>query len=409
MEESYNIELKQNFTKIGRLRDDILSVFNDIETGKLTASPSNKPALDKLGKKVEEFVSLVNEIEDIHIYDDIPFAMKDISGNIVKRPFTEEELDNMYEVWLEDAGTFETVYEMFIYEYALNTKAQSIARLYNNADRLKGNAAMTADIVKFVISNIIMKNIDTFTFNKSFLKRLVYSTVPGITIKRTFDTLISDFKPKGAYEIDKKKEIIRELGIYESLSEATGGFYNPFDDIDPEDNNELSSSDRIEYEDLNIEKTNPLEISRIKLWNPNTTNKVVYKNNRMYAGKYFCKDDVIEESPIKIMTSKDLYSENIRNNVFPIDEGKGIYALPLGYAICYRNSKEAPQGVGNIYYEFDEDNSIIKFYALKNIKKGEELIIQADENDFGNEVKPNQFKYEQGPDPIYTTKNYRFI
>lgn len=406
MSELYDIELKRNFIKIGRLRDEILSVFHDIETGEITPSPSNKPALDKLGKKIEEFVTLVDDIEDIHIYDNIPFSMKDRSGNVVKRPFSEQELDDMYEVWIEDAGTFETVYEMFIYEYALNTKAQSIARLYNNAARNKNGAVMTADIVKFIISNVIMKNIDTFTFNRSFLKRLVYSTVPGITIKRTFDTLISDFRPKGSYEISKKREILRTLGLFESLTE---GFFNPFDDMDPEDNNELSSSEKLEYEDYEVSNEKPAEITKIKLWNPNTLNKVVYKNNRMYAGKYFCKDDIVEEAPIKIMTSKDLYSENIRNNVFPIDEGNGIYALPLGYSICYRNSKEAPQGIGNIYYEFDEDNSLIRFYALKNIKKGQELIIQADENDFGNEIKPNQFKYEQGPDPIYNTKNIKFV
>lgn len=400
-------ELRDNFIKIGRLRDEILAVFDSIETGSIVPSPSNKPLLDKLGKKIEEFVTLVDKIEDIHIYDDISFTTRDLDGNIVKRPFSEEELDDMFEVWTEDAGTFETIYEMFVYEYALNTKAQSIARLYNKSAKFKTGAAMTADMVKFVVSNIIMKNIDTFVFNRSFLKRLVYSTVPGVTIKRTFDTLISDFKPKGAYEVTMKKKLLSALEIYESLKE---GFENPFDDMDPEDNNELSNADKIEYEDFyNTSSEKPAEISKIKLWNTNTPNKVVYKNDRMYAGKYFGKGDIVEESPIKLMTTKDLYSENIRKNVFEIDAGKGLYAFPLGYAICYRNSKEAPQGEGNIYYEFNDDNTIITFYALKNIKKGAELIIQADDNDFGNEVLPGQFKYEQGPDPIYSTKNIKFI
>lgn len=401
-------ELRNNFMRIGRLRDEILQAFDDIETEKLVPSPSNKPILDKLGKKIEEFVTLVDDIEDVHVYDDIPFSMRDLNGNIVKRPFTEDELDNMFEVWTEDAGTFETIYEMFIYEYALHTKAQSIARLYNNATKNKSNSAMTADMVKFIVSNIIMKSVDTFVFNHSFLKRLVYSTVPGVTIKRTFDTLISDFRPKGAYEFNEKKKLISALGIYESMNE---GFYNPFDDMDPENNNELSASERIEYQqdEYDTSRETPAEITKIKLWNTNTPNKVIYKNDRMYAGKYFGKGDIVEESPIKLMTSKDLYSENIRNNVFEIDAGKGLYAFPLGYAICYRNSKEAPQGKGNIYYEFNDDNTIITFYALKNIKRGEELIIQADDNDFGNEILPNQFKYEQGPDPIYNTKNFRFI
>ena len=190
-----------------------------------------------------------------------------------------------------------------------------------------------------------------------------------------------------------------------------GGFTNPFDDVGEPG---VNVSDKIEVDgDLSDPiyrkyQKSKLPIKGVKLWDTNTPNKVIFKNDRMYAGQYFEQGDTVEIAPIKLMTDKDMYSESIRDVAFTVDKGKGLYALPLGYAVCYRNSKES--GIpGNIEYEFDFDSRSIKFYALTRIKKGAELIIDASEEDFGNEIKPGQFQYQQGPEPIYKVSNIKIV
>lgn len=188
------------------------------------------------------------------------------------------------------------------------------------------------------------------------------------------------------------------------------GFENPFEDtvIDT-----LSSKDASVVDDpIFAPDKDKVSINGISLWNTNTANKTVYnpKTERMYAGKYFCAGDIVEVSPVRILTDKDMYSENIRESSFTIDKGSGTYALPLGYALCYRNSMEIPHSDGgNLSYDFDIDNKTITFKATRDIRKGEELVISATEDDFANEVQPGQFQYQQGPDPIYSTKNIRIV
>ena len=186
------------------------------------------------------------------------------------------------------------------------------------------------------------------------------------------------------------------------------GFENPFEDTVTDT---LSSKDDSIIKDPLFSPTaTKISIGNVSLWNKNVSNKVVYANNRMYAGKYFCEGDVVEVSPVKILSDKDMYSENIRESSFIVDKGKGIYALPLGYALCYRNSVEIPHSNGgNLEYSFDMDNNTIIFTATRDIRKGEELVITATDDDFANEIQPGQFQYQQGPDPIYSTKNFKIV
>lgn len=186
------------------------------------------------------------------------------------------------------------------------------------------------------------------------------------------------------------------------------GFENPFEDTVTDT---LSSKDdSIVNDPLFSPAENKVSINNVSLWNKNTTNKTVYRNNKMYAGQYFCAGDIVEVSPVKILTDKDMYSENIRESSFTIDKGKGIYALPLGYALCYRNSMEVPHlDAGNISYDFDTDNNTITFTAIRDIRKNEELVIDATEDDFANEIQPGQFQYKEGSDPIYSTKNIKIV
>ena len=186
------------------------------------------------------------------------------------------------------------------------------------------------------------------------------------------------------------------------------GFENPFEDTVTDT---LSSKDDSIIKDPLFSPTAAkVSIGNVSLWNKNVSNKVVYANNRMYAGKYFCEGDVVEVSPVKILFDKDMYSENIRESSFVVDKGKGIYALPLGYALCYRNSVEIPHSNGgNLEYSFDMDNNTITFTATRDIRKGEELVLSATDDDFANEIQPGQFQYHQGPDPIYSTKNVKIV
>lgn len=187
---------------------------------------------------------------------------------------------------------------------------------------------------------------------------------------------------------------------YNQLNEA--GFSNPFANDD-----DLRTTDILSIEpDSTKKKVN--SIYSVNLWNPNTKTKIIYRNDRVFANQYFCAGDTVEECPVKLMEEKDLYSETIRACVFPIDLKKGIYALPLGYGVCYRNSVDS--GIkGNIDYDFFEDSNTLVFTALSNIKKGTELIIKADEKDFANVIKPGQFKYDQDVDTIYRVKDYKFV
>jgi hypothetical protein len=189
---------------------------------------------------------------------------------------------------------------------------------------------------------------------------------------------------------------------YNKLNEAS--FTNPFD----EEGGYSPSSER-DFISGELNKTPKVNsISKVGLWNTNVKNKIAYKNDRIYANNYFCAGDIVEECPVKLMSEKDLYSETIRDCVFPIDTNKGIYALPLGYAICYRNSMESGLP-GNIEYNFDEASNMMVFTAITSIKKGNELIIDATDDDFANVIKPGQFKYEQGVEPIYRTKNFKIV
>ena len=200
----------------------------------------------------------------------------------------------------------------------------------------------------------------------------------------------------GVVYIRKRKNQINEAG-----------FTNPFDDVDTKYS--LSPSE----EDLNDPvynhlKKNSVSITGVSLWNTNAKNKFKYERGKMFAAKHFIAGDIIEESPIKLMGEKDLYSEAIRNIVFPIDPEHGVYALPLGYANCYRNSKEAPVP-GNITYEYDDKREMLVFSAIISIKPGQELVLDVDDSDFANEIHPGQFEYKQGYEPVYNIKNIKLV
>lgn len=191
--------------------------------------------------------------------------------------------------------------------------------------------------------------------------------------------------------------------IHKKINE---GFENPFDSTAPSDLKYINDFG----EELNV--NNRVKIGGVKLWNTNTRGKIEYdpRKKRMISGKHFAKDDIVEICPYIELAGNDMYSKNIRDTVFTINPETGIYALPLGYALCYRNSMEVPgSDNGNILYEVDENDKTIRFIASKKIRPGEELIIFADDSDFQNEIKPGQFKYDTDSNAIYSVKNFKIV
>lgn len=390
---------KNGFMMIGYLRNRILEYFSDIEDGAISVDASNKVMLDKISDTIQDFINRVNAIYDIHEYAGTYFKVRTPDGNVTTRQFTEHELDNMYETWIEDCGTFETQFEMYIYGYVIKQKIQSITRAYNQKS---AGHQMTADDIYTIFSVTVLNDIQQFTYHHSFLKRLVYSTVPGITIKRTVDSLLVDYAPVSAFGIKTKSRLMKSAGLTESYH----GFFNPFES----DDKQIPASHAI-VSNLNCtdtkEKPRKTDIKRISLWNRETPAKAMYDDGKMFAGGYFMPGDIIERCPIKYMYEDDLYSKNIRDNVFPIDTERGLYAFPLGNALCYRNSNEADVP-GNMTYEFDDDSDCLIFTASRKIRRGDELILCVSDKDYINELKPHQLKNHDQNMEKYT-KNVRFI
>jgi hypothetical protein len=187
-----------------------------------------------------------------------------------------------------------------------------------------------------------------------------------------------------------------------SKSELCEAFYNPFDDDDvqidmPKMPHKPNSDDK------------EIKISKVKLWDGNTTDKIYFDKGKMRAGKFYGIGDTIEVCPVRLIQDDDLYSRNIRDIAFMIDSEKHLYAIPFGYASYYRNSKDS--GIdGNADYELiPSDEPTIRIFATSKIRKGNEIILASDETDFENEIKPGQFEYEPNRSEYVAIKNFKLI
>lgn len=386
--------LKRNFMKLGKLRYDILNIFSKLESRELSISSAT--TYNNLSKKVENFITLFNEVaDDIDAYKYIPFKHKDPKlKKIVERPFSEDELETMIEVWTEDADTFETRIELLSYENALSNKYTSITRAYNSKSI---GSEMTSDYMEKLFEIMIFSNYQMFNTYKGFIKRLAMSSVPAITIKRTIDSIVFDYKPTTKHRQIFKNDVMRLMHLNESMNE---GFYNPFDEED-----DYLDTEEDQFKKFHVEKKDPdmIDISKIKIWNTNVPNKVVCKSNGCFAGKSFTAGDIIEESPVRIIPSDAMYLRSVRDAVFQfeLDDGSLIYGIPLGYISCYRTRHNSGLD-GNIEYDLDPESLRVTILAKKNIRKGQELILDTNDGDFANEYNETRFKHNQDVEPIYT-------
>ena len=148
-------------------------------------------------------------------------------------------------------------------------------------------------------------------------------------------------------------------------------------------------------------------IKKIVPWCSNSTNKIVFKDGHIYAGKRYSANDIIEEAPIRVIHVEDTYSRPIRELVFEIDGEKGLYAIPFGYASYYRIDNFSPKASYDFVYEPKSGKGYVVIRALTPIMKGEEITIIKDKNRF-SEQKYDRFHALNGLIKEVPVTNFRF-
>lgn len=196
-----------------------------------------------------------------------------------------------------------------------------------------------------------------------------------------------------------KEYLFRKKHINEAFS-------NPFDD-DVE-----SSNDNVYIDDYNYDSSDgsPLKknikIYNVGLWNNDVDDKVSYREGKMISNRRFYRGDIIERSPVELIGHADLYSKKIREFAFVVDREKDIYAIPFGHAMFYRNGKDKHLYPNADYsVNFETQWPYIEIYATKDIKKGDEVVLYADDSDFVNDVDPDEYRYQ---DSYETSKDFHF-
>lgn len=148
-------------------------------------------------------------------------------------------------------------------------------------------------------------------------------------------------------------------------------------------------------------------IKKVLPWCSNSTNKIVFKDGRIFAGKRYSANDIVEEAPIRVIHVEDTYSRPIRDLTFEIDGRNGLYAIPFGYASYYRIDEASPKASYDFVYEPDSGKGYVVIRALKPIMKGDEITIIKDRNRF-EEQKYDRFRADNGLIREVPVSNFRF-
>lgn len=158
------------------------------------------------------------------------------------------------------------------------------------------------------------------------------------------------------------------------FSNVNEGFYNPFDN-DANDDMSPISDDIISVVPVNnqiiVRDKDANSIRGIRRWDTNVNGKVYCKDGKMYSGRRFIPGDILEECPVIEINNEGLFSRTVRDMAFQLYPDKEIYGIPLGYANCYNNDIN-----GNVDYEYDPDEGIIRIIAISNIKPNNLLVLR---------------------------------
>ena len=133
----------------------------------------------------------------------------------------------------------------------------------------------------------------------------------------------------------------------------------------------------------------------------------IFKDGRIFAGKRYSANDIIEEAPIRIIHVEDTYSRPIRDLTFEVDGEKGLYAIPFGYASYYRIDEASPMASYDFTYDPKTDQGYVIIRALKPIMKNDEITIIKDRNKFA-EQKYDRFRADNGRIREVPVSNFRF-
>ena len=182
-----------------------------------------------------------------------------------------------------------------------------------------------------------------------------------------------------------------------------GRFFNPF---------LMDKDEAAEEETEPVLKSTPEEEEQdihffgFKPWNTNVTNKIKAdpEHMRAYAGRSFHKGDTLETLAVEIVPEEDLYSSSIRKMAFELDPVKRIYGMVVGGYLSYCRTSGNSNMKGNIDYRYNPrrgKSGLIEVYAIRNIKKGDELIFLADETEYVNALKPYMFQYDRNAQSLY--------
>ena len=148
-------------------------------------------------------------------------------------------------------------------------------------------------------------------------------------------------------------------------------------------------------------------IKKVLPWCSNSTNKIEFKDGRIYAGKRYSTNDIIEEAPIRVIQVEDTYSRPIRDLTFEVDGERGLYAIPFGYASYYRIDELSPKASYDFVYEPKSGKGYVVIRALTPIMKGDEITIIKDRNRF-SEQKYDRFRAANGLIREVPVTNFRF-
>lgn len=355
----------------------------------------NKRALNKAGEyevdipkqKIVDFLKTLINIENLEIYE------SEIE-RIIKGTITDIALYRLYDsLKYTKTNTFNFTRPSHIIKETV-----PIANFINNND----DTISTIDEFKYSIlpsfknnwqliyikkvPNVLrkindsVKEILTYLFSDEKNTNIKNNTI-FVFYNDEYKTLAFVCKYKSKYYIRfiPVGKFNKNTNYFDKLNKINESFSNPFSDIENENISDITITEK-KHDDL---------IKGVELWDKRKRlNQVAYQNNKMLAINKLFKGDIVESAPVIILNQNDLYSKNVRDIVFDISPGK--FGVPLGYAALYRTTLDVNKEP-NIDYEYNIENNELNFIALKNIDKGEELIIKADNDDYSNQLKEDYF------------------
>jgi len=105
--------------------------------------------------------------------------------------------------------------------------------------------------------------------------------------------------------------------------------------------------------------------------------KIEYKQTKhrgrgVFALKNFKKGDLIEETPVIVLSSKDspVCETTVLNKYIYPWKGRKDGCIALGYGSLYNHSFDP-----NAEYDFNYERQTMLYTALRTIKKGEEILV----------------------------------